>query len=43
MPVFRPCRRFAAYHEQGQAPAPRASHSFRLPNIALAPQDSLKT
>jgi len=28
-----PRKRFAAYHEQGQAPAPHAQTVFRLPNI----------
>ena len=31
MLIFRQSRRFAAYHEQGQAPAPHAKTLFRLP------------
>ena len=37
MPIFCQRRRFAAYHEQGQAPAPHAHNYFRLPTIAPAP------
>ena len=36
LPIFCPRRRFAAYHEQGQAPAPRAASTIRA-------QGSLKT
>jgi len=36
-PIFCQSRRFAAYHEQGQAPAPHAHNYFRLPTIAPAP------
>nr|WP_314227722.1 hypothetical protein [uncultured Kingella sp.] len=36
-PIFCQIRRFAAYHEQGQAPAPHAHNHFRLPTIAPAP------
>ena len=40
--IFRPRRRFAAYHEQGQAPAPRRSIPHRsivsgCPNPAPIP------
>ena len=35
--IFRQSRRFAAYHEQGQAPAPH-----RSPTIRATPKGSLK-